>query len=104
MRVKTSAIVSPGGVEILLARLTRAQRGVEGIEDGRLAGVQRLGSLALFLKIDQNFVCVRSGNIADRNNGAIPNPLLRQPGAKGIDRRRPAKRTSTTVPPLKSMP
>ena len=25
--------------------------------------------------------------IADRNNGAIADPLLRQPGAKGVDRR-----------------
>ena len=79
--------VSPGRVEILLAGLARAQRGVQGIEDGRLAGVQRLGSLALFLKIDQHFVSVRSGDVADRNNGAVPNPLLRQPVAKGIDRR-----------------
>ena len=57
MRVKTSAIaVSPGRVEILLAGLARAQRGVQGIEDGRLAGIERLGSLALFLKVDQDFV------------------------------------------------
>ena len=79
--------VSPGRVEILLASLTRAQRGVQGIEDGRLSGIERLGSLALFLQIDQNFVSVRSGEIADRDNGAIPDPLLRQPGAKGVDRR-----------------
>ena len=96
--------VSPGRVEILLAGLAGAQRGVQGIEDRRLAGIERFGSLALFLKIDQDFVGVRSGDVADRNNGAIAHSLLRQPVANGVDRRGAAKRTSTTVPPLKSMP
>ncbi len=29
---------------------------MEGIEDRRLAGVERLGSLALFFQVDQDFV------------------------------------------------
>ncbi len=93
--------VSPGGVEILLAGLTRAQRGVQCIEDGGLAGIQRLASLALFLKINQNFVSVRRGEIADRNNRAIAKALLRQSGAKGIDRRRPGKADVDNRTPFK---
>ena len=92
MRVSTSAIVvSAGRVKILLAGFARAQRGVQGIQNRRLAGVQRLGSLALFLKIDQDFVRVRSGDVADRNDRAITQSLLRQPVANGVDGRRACK-------------
>ena len=79
--------VSPGSVEILLAGFAGAQRGMEGIEDGSLSGVERLGTLALFLEVDQNFVSVRGSEVADRDNGAVADPLLRQSGAQGIDRR-----------------
>ncbi len=52
---------------------------MEGVQDGRLAGVERLGTLALLLKVDQNLVAVRIREVADRDNGAVAYPLLRQP-------------------------
>ena len=77
----------PYRVKVLLSGLARAQRDVQGVKDGCLAGVERLRPLTLFLEIDQDFVCVGIGDIADRNDGGIDNPLLRQPVANRIDRR-----------------
>src|ERR1700721_4584380 len=64
---------------------------MEGVEDGRLTGVEGLGTLTLFLKVDQSLVPIGGREIADRDNGAIANPLLRQATAQGIDRRRACK-------------
>ena len=60
LRVNTSATFGTGGIEILLAGFARAQRGVKRIQDGRLSGIQRFGSLAFFFQVDQDFVRVRS--------------------------------------------
>src|SRR5579862_1133226 len=80
--------VSPGCIKILLARLTRAQGGVQRIEDGCLPGIQRLGAFALFLKVDQNLVRIRGRDITDRNYREIGNSLLGHSVADRIDRRR----------------
>ena len=78
-------------VEVLLPGFAGAQGGMERVQDGRLTCVEGFGALALFLKPDQYLIRIRVGDITDRLDDALAQPLPHQAGAKLVNRRRSGK-------------
>src|SRR5260370_8173626 len=81
-------------IEVLLPGLAEAQGGVERVQDGRLACVERLGPLPLLLKSDHHLIRIRVRDITDWLDNALAQPLRHPPPAT------PVNPSITTTPHL----
>src|SRR5262249_9538493 len=75
-----------GSIQVLLRRVARAKHGMERLDDGLLAGIERLAPLAALLEPNHQLVRVGIGEVGDALNDAVSQALPGQALADLVDR------------------
>ena len=94
----------PAALKSCLPASVLAPNVAECFQDLSLARIKGLAAFAALRQVDQHFIGIRIGDVADLLDNAIAQALLAQPLAEFVDRRCTGKPNVNEVPPLKSIP